>query len=383
MIIFHPDYLSDKNVNSPRIKVIGIGGAGGNALQTLISYNLQGIDFIAINTDAQALARVDAPYKLQLAHKHLRGMGTGANPEIGRQAAEEDAQKISDIIKDGDIVFLLAGLGGGTGSGAISVIAKILQEKNILSVALVTKPFIFEGSRRMNIAESVLEKLEEYVDSVIVIPNQKLFESQENISLMQAFEKINNVMGNCIKTVADTIHRPGHINIDFADIRATMTRMGKAVMGIGRASGQNRAQEAIEAAVTSKLLEHTSLKGARSILLNIVGNESLTLHEVGTIAAYIHDQADHDARITLGSGTDQALGDEIIVTLIATGFENHVKARNIQKNSSYQMFSQHNEPVKNSSEPYNAFTAHRPQNNAMEMPAFLKKLMAENSHQEK
>ncbi len=392
MIIFDSEYMNEKNAR-PRIKVIGVGGAGGNAIHTLASQDLHGVECIALNTDAQALTHVKVPHKIQLGSKQVRGMGTGSNPEIGRQAAEEDIQKINEMVKDADIVFLLAGLGGGTGSGALPVVARILQEREILSIALVTKPFSFEGTRRINIADAALLKLEECVDSLIVIPNQKLFDTSESADtpLMVAFEKINKVIADCIKAVADTINNPGHINVDFADMKATMTRMGKAVMGIGRSSGENRAQEAIHSAITSKLLEHTSLKGARSILLNISGGDSLSLQEVGTIAAYVHEQAHQDAHIILGSGVDKALGDELVVTLIATGFEDYMKVRSVPKQVPYSHnpssgrsahgtfvnhdFNNHIQQV--AAQSFSSAQNPQQQTNSIEIPALLRKLMAE------
>jgi cell division protein FtsZ len=320
----------------PKISVIGIGGAGGNMLNAIISEGIEHIQYIALNTDLQALSNIQAAEKIVLGASLTGGMGTGANPEIGKMAIEENLENVLEIIGDSDIVFLLAGLGGGTGSGVLPLLSKILQEKQILSIALVTKPFFFEGSRRMQVAQQAISKIEEYIDTLIIIPNQKLFEAQgmQDISLCNAFEKINRVMVDCIKAVVETIFSPGHINVDFADIKTTMSRMGRAIIGIGKGSGEKRAMEAIQGAIESPLLENNSLKGARSILLNIHGDSSLSLHEMNIIAGFIHDEAHPEAHIIVGSSINKTKEDDTItLTIIVTGFEDQLKARIQSKNN--------------------------------------------------
>lgn len=326
-------YDNDSNFHSnnyPKVILLGVGGAGGNTVNAVKEQDIKNIYCVAANTDIQALDSIKADCKIQLGATITRGMGTGANPEIGKVAAEEDMQKIITLVEDADIVFLVGGLGGGTGSGAIPVISRMLQEKQILSIVLVTKPFLFEGARRSLVASNALQKIEEYADTLIVIPNQKLFdtiESSNSISLMDAFSQVNNVIIDCIKAVVDTINNPGHINIDFADIKSTMTRMGRAVIGIGKASGENRAEECILKTISSPLLEQNSLRGARSILLNIHGDDSLTLNEMNIIASHIGKEVHPDAHIIIGSSIAREKTDELQLTLIATCFEDQLKTR--------------------------------------------------------
>jgi cell division protein FtsZ len=339
MITYDLDYIQAKQIR-PKITILGVGGAGGNAINAIIAKNIKNITCVAINTDLQALENINIQNKIQIGIQTAQGMGTGANPEVGRIAAEEDIQKIIESIDQSDIVFLIGGLGGGTASGAIPVIARMLQEKQILSIAVVTKPFIFEGSRRAHVCQAAIQKIEEYIDTLIVIPNQKLFESDtsDSIPLMEAFERVNEVIVDSIKAVSDTIYSHGHINVDFADVKTTMTRMGKAIIGIGKASGEKRAEKAIEKAIASPLLELASLKGARSILLNISGNKTLSLSEMNIIAGYIHDEVHPDAHIILGSSIKEEYEDELTLTLIATGFEDH-KVKTSQRNNIYSGYS--------------------------------------------
>ena len=251
-----------------------------------------------------------------------KDLGAGANPEVGRRAAEEDIDSIIRAVKDADVVFLTAGLGGGTGSGALPIIAKALREKDILSVAVVTKPFIFEGKRRMKVAQDALDLLKEQVDSLIVIPNQKLIDVvDQKVSLVNAFNMINGILNQFIRSIADIIAKPGHINVDFADIKTIMKQRGFAVIGTGKASGEDRAAKAARQAVTSPLLDNASISGARGVLLNISGSSNLGLHEVGAAAQIIYEQAHEDASIIMGSVIDESLGEEVTVTVIATGFE--------------------------------------------------------------
>jgi cell division protein FtsZ len=322
----------------PKITIIGVGGAGGNMLQAVCDANMAHVSLVALNTDFQALETLHVPKKVVLGASLTSGMGTGANPEVGKIAVEENIDEIVNIVSDSDIVFLLGGLGGGTGSGVLPVIARILQEKQILSIALITKPFFFEGARRMQVAQSALQKIEEIVDTHIVIPNQKLFDTAdlEHVSLVDAFAKINTVVVDCIKAVTETIFFPGHINVDFADIKTTMTRMGKAVIGVGKGRGEKRACDAIQAALACPLLEHNSLKGARSILLNIQGNSSLSLHEMNLIATYVHDEVHPDAHIIVGNSLQKNQEDDTVtLTIIATGFEDQLKSRLQNKNTAH------------------------------------------------
>lgn len=335
MILYDIESINHVNAR-PKITVIGIGGAGGNMINAIIKEGINHINFIALNTDFQALSNVNVEEKIVLGSSLTGGMGTGANPEIGKMAIEENIDLVLEKISDSDIVFLLAGLGGGTGSGVVPLLAKILQEKQILSIALVTKPFFFEGSRRMQVAQQAISKIEEYIDTLIIIPNQKLFESNsaQDISLCDAFDKINALMVDSIKAVTDTIFSPGHINVDFADIKTTMSKMGRAVIGIGKGSGEKRAIDAIQKAIASPLLENNSLKGARSILLNIHGDDSLSLQEMNIIAGFVHDEAHPEAHIIVGSSINKHKEDDsITLTIIATGFEDQLKTRIQNKNN--------------------------------------------------
>jgi cell division protein FtsZ len=321
MIIFD----SENKTNTPiaRIKVIGVGGAGGNTINSMIDHGFEGIEFIVANTDAQALETSKAEHKIQIGLKSTKGLGAGANPELGKRSAEEDLDKILELTANADIVFLTGGLGGGTGSGALPVIAKALREKNILCIAVVTKPFSFEGKRRAQIAETALENLKKEIDTLIVVPNQKLLDVvDENVSMIDAFGMINGILHRSVKSISDIISKPGHINVDFADVRTIMKDRGLAVMGTGIAAGSNRAQKAALDAINSPLLENMSIAGAKGVLLNITGGTNLGLHEIRIAASIIHEQADIDANIILGSVIDPVLIDEIRVTIIATGFNN-------------------------------------------------------------
>lgn len=308
------------------IKVIGIGGAGGNTINSMVEAKFQDIEFIAANTDSQALDLSKANHKIQLGAKSAKGLGTGANPELGKKAAEEDLDKVMDLAQDADIVFLTGGMGGGTGSGALPVIARALREQGILTIAVVTKPFLFEGKRRAVVADQAIETLKQAVDTLLILPNQKLLEEvDQNMSMIDAFALMNSVLSQSVKGIADIITKPGHINVDFADVRTIMKEMGLAVMGTGRASGPDRAEEAALQAITSPLLENMSIEGARGVLLNISGGASLSLHEMSKAASIIYEQADENATIILGSVIDHSLTDEVIVTVIATGFDKPIK----------------------------------------------------------
>lgn len=304
-----------------RIKVIGVGGGGGNTLNSMIDANFQGIEFIVTNTDAQALALSKASTKIQLGIKSTKGLGTGANPDLGKRAAEEDLSIIMEHLQDANIVFLTGGLGGGTGSGALPVIARALKEKNILSIAVVTKPFDFEGKKRALVAQEAINLLKKDVDTLLIIPNQKLLELvDKHVSMIDAFAMINNLLSQSVKGIADIIAKPGHINVDFADVRTIMKDMGLAVMGTGRARGADRALQAAFQAISSPLLENMSIKGAQGVLLNISGGNDLALYEISDAAGIITQEADPNANIIVGSVIDPQLENEIVITVIATGF---------------------------------------------------------------
>lgn len=303
------------------IKVIGVGGGGGNTINSIIDSGYTDIDFIAANTDAQALSLSKATTKIQIGIKTTKGLGAGSNPDFGKRSAEEDMDKIMAAVADADIVFLTAGLGGGTGSGALPTIAHALREKGILCIAVVTKPFMFEGKKRMRVAEQALDVIKKEVDTLIVIPNQKLLDVvDQHVSMIDAFALINNVLGLSVKGISDIITKPGHINVDFADVKTIMKDRGLALMGTARAKGEKRAQEAALNAIASPLLENMDIQGARGVLLNVTGGPSLTLHEVAQAASIIYDQSDEDAHIIIGSVIDENMGEEVSVTVIATGF---------------------------------------------------------------
>ncbi|MGC2310839.1 MAG: cell division protein FtsZ [Candidatus Babeliaceae bacterium] len=316
------DFDVEKNKElGTRIKVIGVGGAGGNAVNSMLAFPYEHVEFIVANTDAQALNISPTPLKLQLGIKLTKGLGTGANPDLGKRAAEEDREKIIEYVQNADIVFLVAGLGGGTGSGALPVIAHILKEKNILSIAVVTKPFDFEGKRRMQVAHQALEELKKQVDSLIVIPNQKLLEnSDQQVTMLDGFASINQVINQFVKSIVDIMNKSGYINVDFADLRAIMKDTGLAVMGTGCASGTDRAEQATLQAINSPLLENINIQGAHGVLLNITGNASLGLHEVSVAASLIYEKAHENANIILGAVIDENADEQVHVTLIATGF---------------------------------------------------------------
>lgn len=306
-----------------KIKVVGIGGAGGNTVNSIIDAGVKGFECIVANTDAQALELSKAAHKIQIGVKSTKGLGTGANPEIGKRAAEEDLEKVMDTIGDSDIVFIAAGMGGGTGSGAAPVVARACREKGILSIAVITKPFTFEGKRRATVAEKAVAELRKEVDTLIIIPNQKLLEVvDKNVSMIDAFDMINEVLGQSVRGISDIITKPGHINVDFADVRTIMRDRGMAVMGTGKASGPDRARKAAENAISSPLLENISIKGAHGVLLNITGGKNLGLHEISESASVIYNQVHEDANIILGSVIDTDLEDEVVVTIIATGCVN-------------------------------------------------------------
>jgi len=305
-----------------KIKVLGVGGGGGNAINTMVSSNtIVGVDFVAINTDAQALLANLAPIKLQIGENLTRGLGVGGNPEIGRESAEESREKIKNLLVDTDMVFITGGMGGGTGTGASPVIAEIAKEQGALTIAVVTKPFSFEGTRRMVAAEEGVNNLREKVDALIVIPNQKLLDSiDRKISLVDAFKTVDSILGQGVQGISDIITLPGLINRDFADIKSIMLGAGSAFMGIGTGVGENRAQSAARGAISSPLLE-VSIDGARGILFTVTGGPDLTMAEVEEASKLIIEHSDADANIIFGASISEALVDQIKITVIATGFD--------------------------------------------------------------
>ncbi|MBD3231446.1 cell division protein FtsZ [Candidatus Dependentiae bacterium] len=332
------------------LKVIGIGGAGGNAVNSMINSNeLKNINFIVANTDAQALNLSLAEYKIQIGKKITKGLGAGANPDVGRRAAEEDIETILEEIKKTDILFLTAGLGGGTGSGALPVIAKAAKELGILTVAIVTKPFLFEGRRRTTYTHEAIKTLKESVDTLIIVPNQKLLEIVDpKISMLDAFAMSDDVLKKAIKGISDIITKAGHINVDFADVREIMKDMGMALMGTGIAEGEERARQAALNAINSPLLEDISIKGAKGVLINITGNIDLGLQEINEAASLIHDMVSENAEIILGSVIDPEIGNQVMVTVIATGFETETKKENkLEKEKIYKTASAQKEFIKN------------------------------------
>ncbi len=304
-----------------RIKVVGVGGGGGNAVNTMIAAGLPGVDFIAANTDAQALRANLATVKMQLGEKLTRGLGAGGKPIVGRQAAEEDLERIRQYVEGADMVFVTAGMGGGTGTGAAPIVARIAKESGALTVGVVTKPFTFEGRQRGKQAEDGLRELKANVDTLIAIPNQRLLSvAGRNSSILETFRKADDVLLQAVRGIADLITVHGLINLDFADVRAIMSEMGMAMMGAALASGENRAIEAAQRAISSPLLEDVKIEGARGVLINITGGPDLTLHEVNEAATLIQEEADPDANIIFGAVIDESMGDEVRITVIATGF---------------------------------------------------------------
>ena len=310
----------ENNELSARIKVIGVGGGGGNAVNTMIAAGLSGADFIVANTDAQALKASASNIKIQLGEQITRGLGAGANPEIGKKSALEDREKIKEILEGSDMVFITAGLGGGTGTGAAPVIAQIAKEVGALTVAVVTKPFIFEGNRRMKQADEGLRELRAVVDTVITIPNQRLLAvAGKSTSMLDAFKKVDEVLLQAVKGISDLINVHGLINVDFADVKTIMSEMGMALMGTGIAEGENKALEAAQKAISSPLLEDIKIEGARGLLINVAGGRDMSIFEVNEAAEKIKSEAHPDANIIFGAVIDDTLGDRMMVTVIATG----------------------------------------------------------------
>ncbi|MBB3330027.1 cell division protein FtsZ [Halomonas campaniensis] len=308
--------------SSAVIKVIGVGGGGGNAVNHMVESSIEGVEFICANTDAQALKRVAAKTVLQLGSEITKGLGAGANPEVGRQAAMEDRERIAELLNGADMVFITAGMGGGTGTGGAPVVAQVAKELGILTVAVVTRPFPFEGPKRMRAAEEGMKELSEHVDSLITIPNEKLLSVLgKSASLLTAFSAANDVLLGAVQGIAELITSPGIINVDFADVRTVMSEMGMAMMGTGGATGENRAREAAEKAIRSPLLEDIDLHGARGILVNITAGPDLSIGEFNDVGATVQEFASQDATIVVGTSIDMEMTDELRVTVVAAGLD--------------------------------------------------------------
>lgn len=320
MIEFEMDTTNENN-NFAAIKVVGVGGAGTNAVNRMVDSGLKGVEFIAVNTDSQALALCQAPNKIQIGEKLTKGLGAGANPDVGQKAAEENREDIANAIKGSDLVFVTCGMGGGTGTGAAPIVADIAKELGVLTVGVVTKPFRFEGMRRMKQAEGGIAELRNKVDSLVIIPNERLkLATDQKITMVNAFEIADDVLQQAVQSISDLIKNTGFINLDFADVSAVMKDAGRAHMGVGRAAGKNKAEEAARMAISSPLLE-TSINGARGVLINVTGSMDIGLEEVETAANLVQEAAHPDANIIFGAAFDESLEDEIRVTVIATGFE--------------------------------------------------------------
>lgn len=321
------DYNEENNNNitmmdgTATIKVIGVGGAGNNAVNRMIDIGIKGVDFIAVNTDRQALQTSKASTKIQIGEKITRGLGAGANPDIGAQSAEESKSEIAEVLRGADMVFVTAGMGGGTGTGAAPIVASTAKEMGILTIGVVTKPFTFEGKKRLSQAERGIESLKGKVDTLVVIPNDKLLQIiDRKTSIIEAFKMADDILRQGVQGISDLIAIPGLVNLDFADVKTIMLNQGMAHMGVGSAGGENRAEDAAKEAIQSPLLE-TSIEGAKGVIINITGGEDLGLHEVNTAAELVQRSVDPEANIIFGTVTDPSMSDEIKITVIATGFE--------------------------------------------------------------
>lgn len=320
--------LIEKLAPNAVIKVIGVGGGGGNAVAHMLNANIEGVEFVVANTDSQAMKSCGSRTHLQLGGNVTKGLGAGANPEVGRQAALEDRERIEEMLEGADMVFITAGMGGGTGTGAAPVVAQLAKEKGILTVAVVTKPFPFEGRRRMQVALKGIEDLSQHVDSLITVPNEKLLSVLgREVTLLNAFKAANDVLQGAVQGIADLITAPGLINVDFADVRTVMSEMGLAMMGSGTARGDDRAQAAAEAAIKNPLLEDVNLNGACGILVNVTAGPNLTMREFDEIGRVIHDFASEDATVVIGTSLDPEMQDDVRVTVVATGLNRAVATR--------------------------------------------------------
>lgn len=336
--------LVEKLAPNAVIKVIGVGGGGGNAVAHMLNANIEGVEFVVANTDAQAMKSCGSRTHLQLGANVTKGLGAGANPEVGRQAALEDRERIEEMLDGADMVFITAGMGGGTGTGAAPVVAQLAKEKGILTVAVVTKPFPFEGRRRMQVAMKGIEDLSQHVDSLITVPNEKLLSVLgREVTLLNAFKAANDVLLGAVQGIADLITAPGLINVDFADVRTVMSEMGMAMMGSGTARGDDRAQAAAEAAINNPLLEDVNLNGACGILVNVTAGPNLTMREFDEIGRVIHDFASEDATVVIGTSLDPEMQDDVRVTVVATGL-NRAVSRQPQRTAAPQQVEMRQRP---------------------------------------
>ncbi|PHQ81541.1 MAG: cell division protein FtsZ [Coxiella sp. (in: Bacteria)] len=381
--------LGENAAHNALIKVIGIGGGGGNAIEHMMAESIDGVDFVCMNTDAQALSRSSARTIIQLGEEVTKGLGAGANPDVGRLSAEENRERIKEVLDGTDMVFLTAGMGGGTGTGAAPIVAEIAKELGILTVAVVTKPFAFEGRRRMEVADAGIEQLGKFVDSLITIPNNKLLSVLgKNITLLNAFKAANNVLLGAVQGIADLITRPGLINVDFADVRTVMSEMGMAMMGTGLSSGENRAREAAEAAIASPLLEDVDFSGARGVLVNITAGMDMSIGEFESVGEAIKSFTADNATVVVGTVIDPDMTEELRVTVVVTGLGNvsksglsrgaHIKAIKNVKDGSVDyhqldrptfMRNQDTEEKKNETETH----ADREVAEYLDIPAFLRR----------
>ncbi|TSA44685.1 cell division protein FtsZ [bacterium] len=365
-----------------RIKVIGVGGSGHNAIHRMITAGLQGVEFVAINTDAQALHHSKADQKIQIGKQTTRGLGAGMNPDMGRTAAEENKEDLAEILRGSDMVFITCGLGGGTGTGAAPVVAEIARDQGILTVAVVTKPFAFEGVKRREIAEKGLEELKEQVDTIIVIPNDRILQIiDKKTSLLDAFRTVDDVLRQGVQGISDLVTTPGLINVDFADVKSVMSDSGSALMGIGKGTGESRAVEAAKQAIDSPLLE-VSIDGAKGVLFNITGGKDLGMYEVDEAAKIITKSVDADAKIIFGAVIDETMSDEVRITVVATGFEEGARKKPLQKNPSTMVksISAYDEPQELSNRapaftPKSMVEEEEEEDEELDIPAFIRKKM--------
>lgn len=368
------DYNDDSNITmmdgTATIKVIGVGGAGNNAVNRMIDAGIKGVDFIAVNTDRQALQTSKANTKIQIGEKITRGLGAGANPDIGAQSAEESKAEVAEVLRGADMVFVTAGMGGGTGTGAAPVVAAAAKEMGILTIGVVTKPFTFEGKKRLSQAERGIESLKSKVDTLVVIPNDKLLQIiDRKTSIVEAFKMADDVLRQGVQGISDLIAVPGLVNLDFADVKTIMLNTGIAHMGVGRASGESRAEDAAKQAIQNPMLE-SSIEGAKGIIINITGGPNLGLHEVNTAAELVQRSVDPEANIIFGAVIDESLDEDIVITVIATGFETKPKIGTVPVNEI---------PSSNNAKPWEKKTTQvstQPEpinNNDLDIPSFLRK----------
>lgn len=372
MIMDNNEELNYMMDGTATIKVIGVGGAGNNAVNRMIEAGIKNVEFISVNTDRQALNLSNASSKIQIGEKLTRGLGAGANPDIGTQAAEESRAEIAEVLKGADMVFVTAGMGGGTGTGAAPIVAATAKELGILTIGVVTKPFTFEGKKRLAQAERGVAALKGKVDTLVVIPNDKLLQViDRKTSIVEAFRMADDVLRQGVQGISDLIAVPGLINLDFADVKTIMLNQGMAHMGIGNASGENRAEDAAKQAIQSPLLE-TSIEGAKGVIINITGGSDIGLHEANTAAELVQRNADPEANIIFGTVTDDSLGDEIQITVIATGFEKEEERKNVTTTQSYdnivaEAWKKRNAPVTSST------SSNENNTNELDIPTFLRK----------